>query len=89
MCDDSVNIFPPHSSFKESFIFKATYPVYCDIVIHKYFFIAAIITTSSDIQPNYSLKRFSTFNNNTFCFIDWLDKYKRRGKNELLLLLQE
>ena len=63
MCDDSVNVFPPYNSFKEVFILKVVYPVCCGVDVHKSFFIATIITTTSDIQPNYSRKRFSTFNN--------------------------
>ena len=51
---------------------KVVYPVCC-VDVHKSFFIATIITTSSsDIQPNYSLKRFSIFNNDILRFADWL-----------------
>ena len=51
---------------------KVVYPVCRDVDVHKSFFIATIITTTSDIQPNYSRKRFSTFNNDIIRFADWL-----------------
>ena len=51
---------------------KVVYPVCCGVDVHKSFFIATIITTTSDIQPNYSRKRFSTFNNDIIRFSDWL-----------------
>lgn len=51
---------------------KLVYPVCCGVDVHKSFFIATIITTTSDIQPNYSRKRFSTFNNDILRFADWL-----------------
>ncbi len=52
---------------------NVVYPVCCGVDVHKSFFIATIITTTSDIQPNYSRKRFSTFNNDIVRFADWLD----------------
>ncbi len=51
---------------------QVVYPVCCGVDVHKSFFIATIITTTSDIQPNYSRKRFSTFNNDIIRFADWL-----------------
>lgn len=51
---------------------KVVYPVCCGVDVHKSFFIATIITTTSDIQPNYSRKRFSTFNGDISRFADWL-----------------
>ena len=51
---------------------KVVYPVCCGVDVHKSFFIATIITTTSDIQPNYSRKRFSTFNTDILRFADWL-----------------
>ena len=51
---------------------KVVYPVCCGVDVHKSFFIATIINTTSGIQPNYSRKRFSTFNNDILCFADWL-----------------
>ena len=51
---------------------NVVYPVCCGVDVHKSFFIATIITTISDIQPNYSRKRFSTFNNDIVRFADWL-----------------
>ena len=51
---------------------NVVYPVCCGVDVHKSFFIATIITTTSDIQPNYSRKRFSTFNNDIVRFADWL-----------------
>lgn len=53
---------------------KVVYPVCCGVDVHKSFFIATIITTPSDIQPNYSRKRFSTFNNDIIRFADWLNQ---------------
>ena len=58
--------------FEEVFILKVVYPVCCDVDVHKSFFITTIISTTSDIQPNYSRKRFSTFNNDIVRFADWL-----------------
>ena len=51
---------------------KVVYPVCCGVDVHKSFFIATIISTTSDIQPNYARKRFSTFNNDIIRFADWL-----------------
>ena len=51
---------------------KVVYPVCCGVDVHKSFFIATIISTTSDIQPNYSRKRFSTFSNDIVRFADWL-----------------
>ena len=51
---------------------KVVYPVCCGVDVHKSFFIATIINTTSGIQPNYSRKRFSTFNNDILRFADWL-----------------
>lgn len=51
---------------------NVVYPVCCGVDVHKSFFIATIITTTSDIQPNYFRKRFSTFNNDIVRFADWL-----------------
>lgn len=53
---------------------KLVYPVCCGVDVHKSFFIATIITTTSDIQPNYSRKRFSTFNNDILRFAGWLSE---------------
>lgn len=51
---------------------NVVYPVCCGVDVHKSFFIATIITTTSGIQSNYSRKRFSTFNNDILRFADWL-----------------
>ena len=51
---------------------KVVYPVCCGVDVHKSFFIATIINNTSGIQPNYSRKRFSTFNNDILRFADWL-----------------
>ena len=51
---------------------KVVYPICCGVDVHKSFFIATIITTTSDIQPNYCRKRFSIFNNDTLRFVNWL-----------------
>ena len=51
---------------------KIVYPVCCGVDVHKSFLIATIITTTSDIQPTYSRKRFSTFNGDIRRFAVWL-----------------
>lgn len=51
---------------------KVVYPVCCGDDVRKSFFIATIITITPDIQPNYSCKRFLTFNNGVIRFADWL-----------------
>ena len=53
---------------------KVVYPVCCGVDVHKSFFIATIITTTSDIQPSYSRIRFSTFNNDIIRFADRLNQ---------------
>lgn len=51
---------------------KVVYPVCCGVDVHKSFFIATIISTTSQIQPSYKKKRFSTYNNEIKSFVSWL-----------------
>lgn len=51
---------------------KVVYPVCCGVDVHKSFLIATIISTTSGIEPNYSRKRFSTFNGDLRKFAKWL-----------------
>ncbi len=46
--------------------------LFAAVLMFTIFFITTIITTTSDIQPNYSCKRFSTFNGDIIRFTDWL-----------------
>lgn len=50
---------------------KVVYPICCGVDVHKTFLVATIIT-SEGINPHYSKKRFSTFNNSIFQFKQWL-----------------
>lgn len=50
---------------------KIVYPICCGVDVHKTFLVATIIT-SQGIIPNYSKKRFSTFNNSILQFKQWL-----------------
>lgn len=50
---------------------KVVYPICCGVDVHKTFLVAAIIT-SEGITPDYSKKRFSTFNNSIIQFKQWL-----------------
>lgn len=50
---------------------KVVYPICCGVDVHKTFLVATIIT-SKGITPNYSKKRFSTFNNSILQFKQWL-----------------
>lgn len=51
---------------------KVVYPTCCGVDVHKTFLVATIIKTTSIIQPSYSKKRFSTFNNSIREFKTWL-----------------
>ncbi len=51
---------------------KVVYQTCCGIDVHKAFFVATIIKTTSGITPSYQKKRFSTFNNSILQFKDWL-----------------
>ncbi len=51
---------------------KVVYPICCGIDVHKKFLVATIIKTTKGIQPCYSKKRFSTFNNSILQFKQWL-----------------
>lgn len=48
------------------------YPVCCGVDVHKSFFVATIITTTNQVQPDYKKKRFSTHNSNIRTFSKWL-----------------
>jgi len=50
---------------------KIVYPICCGVDVHKTFLVATIIKTEG-IQPKYSKKRFSTFNNSILQFKQWL-----------------
>lgn len=51
---------------------KVVYPICCGIDVHKTFLVATIIKTTNAIEPSYSKKRFSTFNNAIFQLKQWL-----------------
>lgn len=51
---------------------KVVYQTCCGIDVHKSFFVATIIKTTSKVTPSYQKKRFSTFNNSILQFKDWL-----------------
>ncbi len=48
------------------------YPVCCGVDVHKSFFVATIITTTNQVEPNYKKKRFSTHNGDIRIFGKWL-----------------
>ena len=50
---------------------KVVYPICCGIDVHKTFIVATLIT-SEGITPQYSKKRFSTFNKSILQFKQWL-----------------
>jgi len=50
---------------------KVVYPICCGVDVHKTFLVATLIT-SQGITPQYSKKRFSTFNNSILQFKQWL-----------------
>lgn len=50
---------------------KVVYPICCGVDVHKKFLVATLIT-SQGITPQYSKKRFSTFNNSILQFKQWL-----------------
>jgi len=51
---------------------KVVYQTCCGVDVHKSFLVATIIKTTSDLQPSYQKKRFSTFNNSILEFKQWL-----------------
>ncbi|MDF2879232.1 MAG: phosphoenolpyruvate synthase [Clostridia bacterium] len=51
---------------------KVVYPICCGVDVHKTFLVATLIKTSQGIQPSYTKKRFSTFNNSILEFKVWL-----------------
>jgi transposase len=69
MCDDSVTAF--FLNLKGGQDMKVVYPICCGVDVHKTFLVATIIT-SQGITPQYTKKRFSTFNNSILTFKQWL-----------------
>lgn len=51
---------------------KVVYQTCCGIDVHKSFFVATLIKTTSGVTPSYQKKRFSTFNNSILQFKEWL-----------------
>ena len=51
---------------------KVVYRTCCGVDVHKSFLVATIIKTTSGVQPSYTKKRFSTFNNSILQFKHWL-----------------
>ena len=51
---------------------KVVYQTCCGVDVHKSFLVATIIKTTSGVQPSYTKKRFSTFNNSILQFKQWL-----------------
>ena len=51
---------------------KVVYQTCCGVYVHKSFLVATIIKTTSEVQPSYQKKRFSTFNNSILEFKQWL-----------------
>jgi len=51
---------------------KVIYQNCCGVDVHKSFFVATIIKTSSGVEPSYQKKRFSAFNNSILQFKEWL-----------------
>jgi len=50
---------------------KVVHQICCGIDVHKSFLVATIITTEG-LMPQYTKKRFSTFNNDILRFKQWL-----------------
>ena len=51
---------------------KVVYQTCCGVDVHKSFLVATIIKTTSEVQPSYQKRRFSTFNNSILEFKQWL-----------------
>jgi transposase len=51
---------------------EVVYKTCCGVDVHKSFFVATIIKTTSSVEPSYQKKRFSTFNNSILQFKQWL-----------------
>ena len=51
---------------------RIVYPTCCGVDVHKSFLVATIIKTTGGIEPHYSKRRFSTFNNSILQFKQWL-----------------
>ena len=50
---------------------KVVYPICCGVDVHKTFLVATLITSTGN-TPNYSKKRFTTFNKSILQFKQWL-----------------
>jgi transposase len=50
---------------------RVVYPICCGVDVHKSFLVATLITTDGMV-PTYRKKRFSTFNNSSLAFKQWL-----------------
>ena len=50
---------------------KVVHQIYCEVDVHKSFLVATIIKTDG-LMPQYTKKRFSTFNNDILGFKQWL-----------------
>ena len=70
MCGGTVNGFSLF--FRRSFAYEVVYQTCCGVDVHKSFLVATIIKTTSEVQPSYQKKRFSTFNNSILEFKQWL-----------------
>lgn len=51
---------------------NVVYQTCCGVDVHKSFLVSTIIKITSGVQPSYQKKRFSTFNNSTMQFKEWL-----------------
>ena len=54
---------------------KVVYPVCCGVDVHKSFLVATVISTTTDPEPKYTQKRFSTFNGDLKRFFEWLSDH--------------
>lgn len=61
--------------FEEVCFLKVVYPVCCGVDVHKSFLVATVISTTSDSEPKYYRKRFSTFNGDLKRFSEWLSDH--------------
>ena len=64
--------FPLYILGEEVFLLKVVFPSCCGIDVHKSFLVATIISATSDLEPSYLRKRFSTFNGDLKRLSSWL-----------------
>ena len=57
---------------ERSFAYESCLSNLLCVDVHKSFLVATIIKTTSEVQPSYQKKRFSTFNNSILEFKQWL-----------------